>query len=121
MAENNNVTCSICGKGYHACLSCRDSIQLTPWKLYTDTAEHYKVYQVVRGYNTKVYNKDEARNKLNNINLEDVESFRPHIKEIVKDILREEIIVDDIVTEEKPVIKTSNSRKKNYKVKTEVE
>ena len=121
MAENNNVICSICGRSYHACLSCRDSIQLTPWKLYTDTAEHYKVYQVVRGYNTKVYNKDEARNKLNNINLEDVESFRPHIKEIVKDILREEIIVDDIVTEEKPVIKTSNSRKKNYKVKTEVE
>lgn len=119
MAEKNNATCSICGRGYHACLSCRDSIQLAPWKIHTDTAEHYKVYQVIRGYNTKVYTKDEAKAKLENINLEDVESFRPHIKQIVKDILKEEIIVDNIATEEKPVVKTTMSRKRNYKVEAE--
>lgn len=126
MAEKNNATCSICGRGYHVCLSCRDSIQLAPWKIHTDTAEHYKVFQVIRGYNTKVYDKDEARSKLKNINLEDLELFRPHIKQIVEDILKEEknvIEVDDVVkteisiTEEKVVVaKTTMPRKRNYKL-----
>lgn len=119
MAEKNNATCSICGRGYHVCLSCRDSVQLAPWKIHTDTAEHYKVYQVIRGYSTGVYNKDEFKNKLKSINLEDVDSFRPHIKQIIKDALKEEIVVDDILTEEKPVVKASNSRKRSYKVETE--
>jgi len=118
MAENN-ATCSICGKDYYACLSCRDSLKMNPWKIYTDTAEHYKVFQVVRGFSTNIYTKDEARVKLKNINLDDIESFRPHIKQIVKDILREEVAVKEILTEEKPVEKPTTSRKKNYKVEAE--
>ena len=120
MAENNAV-CSICGKEYYACLSCHDSIKVNPWKVFTDTSEHYKVFQVVRGISTKVYNKDEARAKLKNINLDDIESFRPHIKQIVEDILKEEKPVEaEITTEvemvvEKPII----SRKRNNKVEKE--
>ncbi len=127
MAEKNNAECSICGSQYYRCMSCRDSINANPWKMYTDTAEHYKVFQVIRGYNTKVYNKDEARIKLKNINLDDLESFRPHIKQIVKDILKEEKnlikdvlkeepVVEEIAIEEKQVVKTTTSRKRNYKV-----
>lgn len=89
MAEKNNATCSICGKDYHMCLSCKDSMQLAPWKVHTDTSEHYKVFQIIRGVSTGVYNKDEARTKLKNVDLSDLNSFRPHIKKVIKDILKE--------------------------------
>lgn len=130
MAENNAV-CSICGKEYYACLSCHDSMKVNPWKLFTDTSEHYKVFQIVKGFSTKVYTKEEARIKLKNVNLEDLESYRPHIKKIIKDILKEEKPVVKIVekaeepvdveiaTEEMVVEKPVYSRKRNYKAEAE--
>ena len=140
MQNKNNAKCSICGSPYYRCMSCRDAISANPWKEYTDTAEHYKVFQVVRGYSTKIYTKDEARKKLKNINLEDLESFRPHIKDIIKDVLKEEkpvvkivekveenVKVDiepemNIASEEKMVIeKPVISRKRNYKLNNETE
>lgn len=132
MANKNNATCSICGKEYYACLSCRDALKANPWKIHTDTSEHYKVYQIIHGLSTNVYTKDEAKAKLKNVNLNDIESFRPHIKEIVKDILKEEKSIEIEVEKVKPietevikaeenldVIKPSVSRKRNYKVEAE--
>lgn len=141
MAEKNNAVCSICGNSYYACLSCSDAMKLHPWKTYTDTQECFKVFQVVRGFSTGVYNKDEAKEKFQNINLSNLESFRPHIKEIVKDILKEDeavvetaekienTVVEDVidVTEikveetevDENVVKPTVSRKRNYKVEAE--
>lgn len=136
MAEKNNAVCSICGKGYYACMSCADTMKLHPWKTYTDTQECFKVFQVVRGFSTGVYTKEEAKEKLQNVDLKDVDSFRPHIKKIIKDILKENevvekvennVIVEDIVkvdetdesTKTENVIKTAYSRKRNYKVENE--
>lgn len=104
MAEKNNATCSICGNPYHLCLSCRDSIQLAPWKRFTDTSEHYKVFQIVKGVSTGVYTKEEARSKFKNVDLSDLDTFRPHIKSIIEDILKEPVV-------EKPTV----SQRKNYK------
>lgn len=131
MAEKNNAKCSICGRDYYACLACKDSMSLSPWKSFTDTAEHYKVFQVVRGFSTGVYSKDEARTKLKNIDLSDIESFRPHINKIVKDILKEEIVepvidiepmvVEDIKKNEEVAVVSmaAPSRRKKYKVEIE--
>ena len=122
MAEKNNAVCSICGNSYYLCMSCRDSIKVNPWKIHTDTSEHYKVYQIIHGLSTNVYTKDEAKTKLKNVNLDDMNSFRPHIKEIIKDILKEDkpiaIISNEVKNNmviEKPIV----SRKRNYKVETE--
>lgn len=121
MAENNAV-CSICGKEYYACLSCHDSIKVNPWKVFTDTSEHYKVFQVVRGLSTKVYTKEEAKEKFKNINLEDLDSYMPNIQKIIKDVLKEEEPVEmEIATEEVVVEKPVVSRKRNYKVNSETE
>ena len=87
MTKKNNATCSICGKEYHMCISCKDDISVMPWKKHTCTSEHYKVYQVIHGLSTKVYDKDEAKSKLQNIDLSDLESFRDNIKDIVKDVM----------------------------------
>ena len=132
MAEQNNATCSICGKPYRMCLSCKDTLAIRPWQRYTCTSEHFKVFQVLRGFSTGVYTKDEAKSKFENINLDDLNTFRPHIKTTIEDIIKEPIvekIVDEtdkssvetksVIDSDKPVVeKTTNYRKKNYKVET---
>jgi len=82
-----NSYCNICGKGYHLCLSCNNTKELTPWKIYTDTSEHYKIYQIIHGYSVGVYTKNEAKEKLQNVDLSDLESLRDNIKKIIKDIM----------------------------------
>jgi hypothetical protein len=125
-------------------MSCADSIKAHPWKAFTDTANCYKVFQVVRGFSTGVYTKDEAKEKFKNIDLGDIESFRPHIRDIIKDIIKEDIVVVETAKEIKntvvenaeevikveevkleesevveDVIKPTVSRKRNYRVETE--
>lgn len=89
MNEQNNATCSICGESYHVCISCRDEMAATPWKMHTDTSEHFKVYQILHGYSTGVYSKDEAKARFERVDLSDINSFRPNIKSVVKGILKE--------------------------------
>ena len=134
MAEKNNAVCSICGNPYYLCMSCRDSIKVNPWKVHCDTAPHYQVYQVIHGYNTNVYTKDEAKNKFKNINLDDMDTFRPHIKKVIEDILKEDRpvvneIEESIATESKESITEENiavkeiksvySRKRNFRANNE--
>jgi len=145
MAEKNNATCSICGNEYYVCLSCKDAIKLHPWKIHCCSADCFKVSQVVRGFSTNVYTKDEFKSKLKNIDLSNLENYREHIKALIKDALKEEKFVEDIVTIEETVknvttdedivveniveiektetaeniIKPTISRKRNYKVETE--
>ena len=127
MAEKNNAKCSICGRDYYMCLSCKDTMSAHPWKRFCDTSNHYQVFQVIRGYNTNVYTKDEARIKLKNINLEDIEDFKPNVKDMIKGILKEEKpvvkavekveepIEAEVATEEMVVEKPVISRKRSYK------
>lgn len=139
MVTQNNATCSVCGKPYHKCLSCRDTMKLQPWKMFTDSSEHYKVLLAIRGYNTGVYTKDEFKSKLKNMDLSDLESYKENIKTLIKDVLKEqpvvetvEVVVEEVeepvetmiaveevaeeVVAEKPVV----SRKRNYKVNEEL-
>lgn len=87
MAEKNNATCAICGKGYYMCASCKDKMGATPWKIHTDTSEHYKVFQIIKGHSLGVYDDNEANIKLQNIDLSDLEEFKPEIKNIIKNII----------------------------------
>lgn len=141
MKEQNNATCSICGSSYHLCIHCKDAMKLSPWKIHCCSSECYKVFQIVKGFNSGVYTKEEAKEKFENVDLRNLGNFIPHIKKIVKDILKEEKkevveivekvdIVDEvkadevdsaIIKEEIPVVeKTTYSRKRNYKVNDEV-
>lgn len=146
MTEKNNAVCTICGNPYYVCLSCKDSMKLHPYKSFTDSAEHYKVFQVVRGLSTGVYTKEEAKDKFKNIDLSDIESFRPHIKKIIEDVLKEEYpikivetivevtkdkdieIQSELVADDNKIIEVNDeividkpiySRKRNYKTETE--
>lgn len=129
MAEKNNATCSICDKEYYKCLSCDDQMRISPWKQYTCTSEHYKIFQVVRGFNIGVYTKEEAKEKLQNVDLSDLNSLRSNIKKIIKEILKEDrktasavelektvSVIEDIAVAEDSVVHEcqDTSRKKRY-------
>lgn len=118
MSEQINAYCTVCGNGYHLCLSCKDKMKLQPWKMFADTAEHYKIHQIIHGFSTKVYTKDEVRSKLKNIDLSDLETFKPNIKAIIKDILKEKSVVNAKVVTVKndSAVAASVSRKKDCKV-----
>lgn len=87
MASQYKMICDVCGRSYKACLSCKDGLALEPWKTHTDTAEHYKVYAVLLGYNTGVYNIEDAYKKLQNIDLSDKNTFRTEVQDVIDKIL----------------------------------
>ncbi len=103
MAEKNNATCSICGSEYHVCLFCKDKMELHPYKVYCCSPSHFQVFQVVRGFSTGVYDKDEFKSKLLNIDLSDLEDYRGHIKALIKDALKEDVVktVENVKTVER--------------------
>lgn len=131
MAENN-VTCSICGSPYHLCMSCKDSIKLHPYKIHCCSVDCYKVFQVIRGFSSGVYTKDEFKSKLKNIDLRNLDNYRENIKILIKDALKEdEIVVEtSVVEEDKDIVEVETndnmviekpvySRKRNYKMEAE--
>jgi hypothetical protein len=91
---------------------------LHPWRTHTDTSEHYKVYQVLLGYNTGVYDIAEAKAKLQNVDLSDRNTYVKEIKEVIEKIMAYE---DKPVKVEKPVenetIKVKSTSKKGRKTK----
>ena len=89
-------------------------MKLSPWKIYTDTAEHFKIHQIIHGFSTGVYNKDEARIKLKNVDLSDKDSFKPNIKQIIDDILKEPIV------EKKIISRKRNNVVVNEKIENEI-
>lgn len=87
MSGKKYFECAICGTKYEACYSCNRKDPSLSWKNVCDTAEHYKIFQVVNGYTAGMYTKEEAAKKLKNVNLSDLESLRDNIKTIIKKIL----------------------------------
>lgn len=126
MSEKNNAQCSICGNGYYVCLSCKDKMRLHPYNVHCCSPSHFQVFQVVRGFSTGVYNKEEFKSKLQNIDLSDLDNYREHIRVLIKDALKEEEVtkieapiaeeVETEETEELVIEKPVYSRKRNYKV-----
>lgn len=126
MGSLYNATCDICGRPYELCLVCRDMMALRPWRTHTDTSEHYKVYQVLLGYNTKVYDIAEAKAKLLNIDLSDKDTYATEIKEVINEILAyedkpvevEKTVENDTTKKVKPTSK--KGKKANKTVETDI-
>lgn len=116
MAEQNNAVCVICGKGYYKCVSCSNGLATTPWKTHTDTSEHYKIFQILRGETTGVYTKEEAKARLQNVDLSDVDTFTEHIKNRINNIMKNNVVVSCTVpVEECTQVKKTRKRKSSTK------
>ena len=76
----------------------------------TDTAEHYKIYQIIRAYSTGIYDKQDAKLRLQNVDLSDLEDLRDHIKKLIHDIIDEEK-TEELVEEKYKVIRKRKSSK----------
>lgn len=82
MKDYNNAFCRICGSEYHRCnCSSEDS-----WRKVTDTAEHYKIFCVVRDYVGEIIDADKANSLLGKLDLTGSENFRQNIKDVLGDI-----------------------------------
>ncbi len=96
MTNNNiNAHCSICGKGYYLCQSCKNEKKFKPWRTVTDTIEHYKIYMAIHGY-TVTKNKDIAKVELQNCDLSDMSSFKEEIKKVINEITAEPVKVKPV-------------------------
>lgn len=96
MAEKNNAVCAICGKGYHMCLSCKDKLAATPWKMHCCNAEHYKIYQILHGNTVGLYTDAEAKKRLKKVDLSDIAELREDKQVKIKELLG---VVDEPILE----------------------
>lgn len=125
MIELTNAKCAICGKDYYICMSCKNRIRLKPWTVYTDTPECYKVFQIIHGFSTGVYTKEEAKEKLQNIESIELESYKEEIKKVIEDILFDETIkknkkknFDEEIKVSDDLVEVTNTQKTVAKKKT---
>ena len=125
--NNLNANCSICGKPYHMCYSCKKNDKTLVWKRFCCCPEHYKIYQVVHGYTTGLYTKAEADKKLKNIDTSDIDELRPNIREILVGIMGNDKKVEPVVegkaesVDVEASVEPSRRTRKRTTVKTESE
>ncbi len=116
MTNNNiNAHCSICGKGYYLCQSCKNEKKFKPWRTVTDTIEHYKIYMAIHGY-TVTKNKDIAKAELQNCDLSDISSFKEEIKKVINEITAEPVKVKPAsrVRKNKTDVETENNKDNEF-------
>lgn len=101
MAQEINHYCIICGKGYHACDSCAEVKTFQPWRVLTDSSEHWKIYMTIKDFNDGIISKDEAAKQLQNCDLTGRERFKPSAK----------ASIDKILSDDKKTVKKANRGK----------
>lgn len=87
MPKEINHWCVVCGRGYHACDACDKTKSFTSWRSLTDSMEHFKIFTVLRNYNNKLIDKEEAKRLLSDIDLSDKDSYKDSAKRLLDEIL----------------------------------
>lgn len=90
MSEKNNSKCVVCGKCYYLCMSCKDKMKLRPYRVLTDTSEHYKIFQIIKAYNEGIYNKKDAQKALFNIDVSDKDTYVESVRKTLNKILADD-------------------------------
>lgn len=78
--------------------------------MFTDTSEHYRIYQIIHGYSIGVYDKTETKSKLQNVDLSDLDTFIDSIKTTITDIINADSIKDRNITDKIAVVKKQKNR-----------
>lgn len=99
MSESKKATCSICGKKYDLCLSCRKELSIKPWKEVADTESCYKLYMCLLQFNNGYISKDEAKKQIEKINY-NIDDLRDSVKESINSILSSPKTTKKIVEKE---------------------
>lgn len=85
MAEN---WCRVCGNKYKVCSSCENVRKRTPWRVITDTAQHYQVWLAVNQYQSGLITKQEAQEvlKRSGVSKKDIKTFIPSVRALIQEI-----------------------------------
>ena len=89
MTQEINHYSVVCGKGYHACDSCSEVKTFMPWRILTDTSEHFKIYTVLTEYRDKIITKTKAKEILANCDLTNMDTYKESAKKLLNEILGE--------------------------------
>ena len=87
MKRNKTRICICCGKEYQYCPRCDSDKDAPRWMMNFDTDACHVAFQVVTDYNYGEITREEAVAKLNAVDLSDLESYIPDVKDVVKKIL----------------------------------
>ena len=87
MSEERS-TCIVCGKEYKACLSCKKITSYRPWRLITDTLDHYKIHVILSDYNNGYNNKEKTRELLSHVNY-DLGELKESVQGLITSIFAE--------------------------------
>lgn len=91
MDQKINHWCILCGKGYHACDACNEVRTFAPWRAFTDSIDHFKIFSVLKDYNNRIITKDEAKELLSHVNLGDKDSFKENSRKLIDEIFKKDI------------------------------
>jgi len=89
MSEKNNAACTICGKKYQLCATCASAQSYTGWRKITDTTNCYKLFILLQQYTNKRITAKEAKAHLNGLDLTELSTFLPHVKQAIDQINNE--------------------------------
>lgn len=100
-----NTWCRICGKKYTVCPVCESAKTRTPWRIITDTAEHYQIWLAVSQYKSGIIDKQVAKEILENVGLneEELKTFIPAVQETIAAINNTEASVSLIKDDTKEI------------------
>ena len=128
-----NRTCGICRKKYSYCPSCAADANKPTWLAIFCCENCRDLYNVINDYEYKHLTKKEALDKLNNLDLSNVEALPGSLKQVFDEILKQEkeelfvessnieeaievveekIIEKEIVVEEQPKVRKRSNNKK---------
>lgn len=84
MSDGTLKQCKICGTQYRVCYSCEKKHS---WRVHTDTAEHFYIFEVLMSYQLN-HNAKKAYQALKkrNIDFFDIEKYLPNVQELLKEI-----------------------------------
>ena len=91
MSEKYNATCAICGQPYKICRTCQEIKSFTPWRTITDTLQHYTLFLVLSEY-SRTKDKAKAKDELSKCDLSEKELFKDSVKNMIDEIMKEDVI-----------------------------
>lgn len=117
--KKDNKVCICCGETYKYCNSCAEYASLPQWKNIYDKIECKVIFDVATDYISQSITKEEAREKLNNYDIKNI-NIKESIKNVINEILDgekiekkvEEKVVEEVVEpsikEEKEVVEIAS-------------
>lgn len=116
MSKELNAVCDICGRPYKVCRTCKEIKEFIPWRTVTDTLQHYQIFLVLSEY-TKTKDKEEAKERLSNCDLSDLETFNERVKTVIKEIIEE----PENKSQKKSIKKSKTVSKQNKTANKDIE